>query len=228
MTDAIDHTSVERFLRKLPILKGLSDRHVGIILQDFAIRSAPKDEVIFHQSDNSTDLYIIVKGNVKASLINIEGDELILATFSEGDHFGELSLFDGKPRSATITTSEASVFGILTREKFLQAVRNDPMIAIDLISSLAHRMRMADEKIESLAFLDVSQRLVKLLVDNAKGEKDCAGCYRVKKLTHREMAAHTGSSREAISKALKVLSFKGLIREEEGHFLISPEVGFLL
>lgn len=223
MTVTADRASIEGFLRQLPILKGLSEEHVGKMVLDFNIRTAEKDEVIFYQSDESTDLYIIIEGKVKASLVNIEGNELILATFAEGDHFGELSLFDNQPRSATITAIEHSVFGVLAREKFLQALKTDPIIAIEVIASLAKRIRMADEKMESLVFLDVGRRLVNLLLEIARKEGTGGGYLRTRKLTHRELAAHTGSSREAVSKALKVLSFKGIVREEDGYFLISPE-----
>ncbi|MFO0752691.1 MAG: Crp/Fnr family transcriptional regulator [Thermodesulfovibrionales bacterium] len=222
MKSTINHAAIEQLLKKLPILKGLCEEHATCIIKDFSIRTAKKGDVIFYQSDESTDLYIVLEGEVKASLVDTEGNELILATFSQGDFFGEISLFDGRPRSATITASENSTFGVLTREKFLQAIKNDPMIAIGLITSLAKRIRMTDEKLESLVFLDVGQRVIKLLLEISKGERDREGYYKAKKLTHRELAAHTGASREAVSKALKVLAFRNAVREEEGYFLVSP------
>ena len=102
---------------------------------------------------------------------------LIRVTF-----FGEMSLLDGKPRSATMIAVEDSALGMLKREKFLTAVKNDPMIAIDLLSAVVQRLRMADGMIESLAFLDVSQRLMELLLQIAKAEggKDKSGFFRIK------------------------------------------------
>ncbi len=217
-------TLIMEFLKELPVFKGLSDSHLMQLSGDFIIRRINKGEAIFYQSDNSTDLYIVLEGAVRASLLNNEGEELILATFCKGDFFGEMSLLDGKPRSATMIAMEDASLGILKREKFLLAVKNDPMIAIDLLSAIVQRMRMANGMIESLAFLDVSQRLVKLLLQIAQtdGSKDKNGFSRVKKLTHRELAAHTGASREAITKVMKVLAFRGIVKEEDGYFLISP------
>jgi CRP-like cAMP-binding protein len=99
------------------------------------------------------------------------------------------------------------------------------MIAIDLLSAVVQRLRMADGMIESLAFLDVSQRLMELLLQIAKaeGEKDKGGFFRIKKLTHKELAARIGASREAISKVIKVLAFRDVVREEVDSFLISPD-----
>lgn len=213
------------FLKEIPLFNGLPDRHARHLSGGFIVRSVNRGETIFYQSDNSTDLYIVLEGAVKASLLNQDGEELILATFCKGDFFGEMSLLDGKPRSATMIAIEESTLGILRREKFLFAVKDDPMIAIDLLSAIVQRMRMANGMIESLAFLDVSQRLVKLLLQIAKteGHKDKGGFFRIKKITHRELAAHTGASRESITKVMKVLAFRETVREEGGYFLISPD-----
>lgn len=216
-------TLIERLLKELPVFKSLSDNHLSRIAKDFIVFQVKKGETVFYQSDSSTDLYIVLDGAVRASLLNQEGQELVLATFDKGDFFGEMSLLDGKPRSATMIAVEDSALGMLKRERFLSAVKNDPMIAIDLLSALVQRLRMADGMIESLAFLDVSQRLMKLLLQIAKaeGEKDKSGFFRIKKLTHKELAARTGASREAISKVIKVLTFRDVVREDGDFFLIS-------
>ncbi|MBI1811076.1 MAG: Crp/Fnr family transcriptional regulator [Nitrospirae bacterium] len=216
---------IERLLKELPVFKSLSNNYLSRIAKDFIVFQAKKGETVFYQSDSSTDLYIVLDGAVRASLLNQEGQELVLATFDKGDFFGEMSLLDGKPRSATMIAVEDSALGMLKRERFLSAVKNDPMIAIDLLSAVVQRLRMADGMIESLAFLDVSQRLMKLLLQIAKaeGEKDKSGFFRIKKLTHKELAARTGASREAISKVIKVLAFKDVVREEGDCLLISPE-----
>jgi len=194
-----------KFLKRLPFLKNLSDYHASQIVKDFNVVKVLREGIVFYQSDNSTDLYIVIEGSVRASLLNDEGQELVIATFSKGDFFGEMSLFDGRPRSATVIASEDSYLGVLKREKFLSAITKEPMIAIDLLSAMVSRLRTADEMIESLAFLDVSQRLVKLLIMTAKteGEKDKSGCFRIKKLTHKEL--------------------KNVVKECEGCFLISPD-----
>lgn len=216
---------IERLLKGLPVFKSLSDNYLSRLARDFIVFQIKKDETVFYQSDSSTDLYIVLEGAVRASLLNQEGQELVLAAFDKGDFFGEMSLLDGNPRSATMIAMEDSVLGMLKREKFLSVVKNDPMIAIDLLSALVQRLRMADSMIESLAFLDVNQRLVKLFLSiaAAEGEKDKSGFFRIRKLTHKELAARTGASREAISKVIKVLAFRDVVREEGDCLLISPD-----
>ncbi|MDI6890615.1 MAG: Crp/Fnr family transcriptional regulator [Thermodesulfovibrionales bacterium] len=230
MKDSQDILDVERHLREIPIFKSLSQGRLSSLARDFVIRKVNKDEVIFYQSDSSTDLYIVLDGLVKACLLSEEGEELILTTFGKGSFFGEMSLLNGKPRSATMIAMRDSTLGRLKRERLLLSIKNDPMIAIELLSALVQRLRITDEMLGSLAFLDVSQRLLKLLMQIAKkeGEKDKNGFFRIKRLTHRQLASHIGASREAITKAVKVLVFRKLIREEEGCFLISPQAEEML
>lgn len=215
---------LEKFLRRLPVFQNISREHQDALIKEFSIVQLPKDHEVFFQSDESTDLYIIIKGSARASLMNKECQELVLATFKEGNFFGEMSLLDGKPRSATIILEEDSTLGILRRDVFLNAVKKEPMLAIDLLAALVERLRSADELIESLAFLDVSQRLLKHLVQLAdeEGEPARDGLTRIKKYTQKEISVRIGASREAISKVLKVLTAKKIIQEEEGFFLITP------
>lgn len=220
------NSEVLKILREIPIFQSLSDEHLSIISDGFKIYKVKKGKVIFYQYEESTDLYIILEGSVKASLSDSEGKELVLNIFKKGDFFGELSLLDGKPRSATIVTTEDSIIGVLKREHFLKLLKNNPMISISLLSALVERIRMTDEMLGAMAFLDVSRRILKFLMNIAEkeGEKTKDGLIKIKKITHRELASCTGASREAVTKALKVLKFKGILREEEGFFFISPNI----
>ncbi|GAB5047358.1 Crp/Fnr family transcriptional regulator [Thermodesulfovibrio sp. TK110] len=215
-----------RILKEIPIFQNLSDAHLLIISRGFKVRKIKEAEIIFYQEDESTDLYIILDGAVKACLLDPDGKELILNIFKKGDFFGELSLLDGRPRSATIITIKDSLIGTLKREQFLMLLKSYPAIAISLLSALVERIRFTDEMLGAMAFLDVSRRIIKFLMNIAKkeGEKTMDGLIKIKKITHRELASCTGASREAITKALKVLKFKGIVKEEEGFFLISPDV----
>jgi CRP-like cAMP-binding protein len=177
----------------------------------------------------STDLYIVNRGRLKAVLMDDEGDEIVLARFEEGAFFGELSLIDGKGRSATIVADLDSELSVLSRDTFFQLITKDPRIAVGLMTTLVERLRKADEMIESLAFQEVGERLVRTLVDGAKrDDKTARGYLRREKLTHRELAARIGSSREAVSKCMKVLFVNGIVKESEGSFLIAENALELL
>lgn len=221
---SMSNSEVLRILKEIPLFRSLSDEHLSLVSGGFTINKVKKGEIIFYQSDESTDLYIVLEGSVKACLIDPEDKELVLNIFKKGDFFGELSLLDGRPRSATIIAIDDSVIGVLRREKFLTLLKNNPMIAISLLSAMVERIRITDEMLGAMAFLDVSRRIVKILLNIAEkeGEKTEDGLIKIKRITHRELASLTGASREAVTKAMKVLKFRGILREKNGFFFISP------
>jgi CRP/FNR family cyclic AMP-dependent transcriptional regulator len=145
---------------------------------------------------------------------------MVLAQFEKGAFFGELSLLDGKGRSATIVADKDSELAILKQDVFLDLLYKNPRIAVELVTTLVERLRKADEIIESLAFLEVGERLIRTLLEVAGAERT-AQFFKTGKLTHKELAARIGSSREAVSKCMKVLSTKGIIKEAEGQILIA-------
>ncbi|MGD0280905.1 MAG: Crp/Fnr family transcriptional regulator [Dissulfurispiraceae bacterium] len=215
---------IQKILRNVPVFKGLTDEYLRRIAEDVRITRFEKDDTVFHQSDESRDLYIVLSGRVRASLINEEGDELILTVFNVGDFFGEISLLDGVARSATIITEEQSTLGMLTRESFLSIARNNPMFLIDVLAIVAKRLRETDTMVGSLVFFDVTERLVKFLIKlaRAEGVRDKDGFYRLRHRIHRDLAARIGASRVAITKSLKILAFKKIVKEKKGYFIIYP------
>ncbi len=225
-----DKPLIEKFLKDIPVFKRISEKYIEQIVHDIKIVHCKKEGPVFHQSDKTMDLYIVLEGTVKASLIDDDGKELILATFKQGEFFGEMSLLDGIPRSATVIAEEDATLGVLKRETFLTAIKQNPMIALDLIAILVKKLRETDALVESLIFFDVDDRLIRLLLEIAKvqGEKVENGFYKIRKLTHKELAARIGSSRVAISKTMKNLNIRKKVVEENGYFLIHPDVEALL
>jgi len=217
---------VGKFLKRVPAFRSLSDKRINQLINDFTIHTFHAGETVFYQTDNSTDLYIILEGGVKVTLLSEEGEEFVLADLHQGDFFGEMSLIDGKPRSASVIADEDSTFAVLERKRFLEAIKHDPEIAIDLLKSLVERLRNATEREESLAFLAVQQRLVRLFMKLAKDEgmKTAEGSYVVKKRTHKEIAERVGASRESISKVMKRLISNKRIIEDGDRFLISRDL----
>jgi CRP/FNR family transcriptional regulator/CRP/FNR family cyclic AMP-dependent transcriptional regulator len=216
---------IEKFLKNVPVFKNLSKGNLERIINDFSILHTRKGDTVFFQTDRSTELYIILKGKARVSLMGEAGNEFILNELHEGEFFGELSLIDGKARSATVVAVSDSTFGVLKRERFLNAIKLDPMIAIHLLETLVERLRKATDREERFAFLDVRNRLVKLIIQLVKTEagSEINGSFSIKKRTHKELASRIGASREAISKVLKDLINKNLIKEEEGYYFVSTK-----
>lgn len=210
------------YLKGIPLLKHFKELQLKEMASRCDMVKFNKSEVVFYMTTLSTDLYIVVSGKLKAVLVDEQGSELVLAHFKAGDFFGELSLLDGKGRSATIVSAEDSELAVLKREIFLDMLTKDSKMAVALITTLVERLRKADEMIESLAFLEVSERLMKALLEIARsdGEK-CDGGVRIGRLTHRELAGRIGASREAVSKCMKELAAKGIVSETNTHISLA-------
>jgi CRP/FNR family transcriptional regulator, cyclic AMP receptor protein len=212
------------YLKNIPLFKHLKDSQLKEIAARCKSAQYKKGDVIFHKTDLSTDLYIVNSGKLKALLVDEEGDEIVLAQFEKGAFFGELSLLDGKGRSATIVVENEAELSILNKDMFFDILYKDPRIAVELMATLVDRLRKADEMIESLAFLAVGERLIKSLLDHATpidGSAFSGGYLKAGKLTHKELAARIGSSREAVSKCLKVLMAKAIVKEADGNIMIA-------
>jgi CRP/FNR family transcriptional regulator, cyclic AMP receptor protein len=209
------------YLKNIPLFNHLKDAQLKEMAKRCKSALYKKGDVVFHRTDLSTDLYIVNAGKFKAVLSDDEGDEMVLAQFEKGAFFGELSLLDGQGRSATIVAERDSELAVLKKDVFLELLYNNPKIAVELMTTLARRLRKADEMIESLAFLEVGERLIRTLLDAAGAEgADSKGFLKAGKLTHKELAARIGSSREAVSKCMKVLSMKGIIKEADGILVV--------
>jgi CRP-like cAMP-binding protein len=211
------------YLKNIPLFKHLKDPQLKEVAARCKSAQYNKGAVVFHKTDLSTDLYIVNSGKLKAVLIDEEGDEIVLAQFEKGAFFGELSLLDGKGRSATIVAEKDSELSVLKQDMFLDLLYKDPRISVELMATLVDRLRKADEMIESLAFLEVGERLIKSLLDHAEATNSAGhfGYLKAGKLTHKELAARIGSSREAVSKCLKVLTAKMVVKEADGNILIA-------
>lgn len=210
------------YIKNIPIFKHFNDAQLKEIAARCRSARYKKGDVVFYKTDMSTDLYIVNSGKVKAVLGDEEGGEMVLASFEKGDFFGELSLLDGKGRSATIVADTDSELAILKKDVFLDLLYKNPRISVELMTTLVERLRKADEMIESLAFLEVGERMIRTLLEAAvDGDTGAKGFRRTGKLTHKELAARIGSSREAVSKCLKVCSQKGIVKESEGSILIA-------
>ncbi len=204
-------TTTADFLATVPLFSGL-DR---VELQRFAELTRekfyPRGSVILFENDPGDSLFVVREGRVKVVLIGEDGREVILGVLSVGEHFGELSLIDDRPRSAHVIAMEDSHLLVLRREDFRSRVEASPAVAWSLLTELSRRLRRADEKIGGLVLLDVPGRIARLLVDlSVEGGNEIID----KPLTHQTIAQMIGASRETVSRAMKDFQDAGWIAVE--------------
>ncbi len=191
-------------LRTNELFKDLSEDELNNLASLTSRKSVPKNTLVLSEGDISSSMYLVSSGKLNVTLANEEGREIILTTLQAGDHFGELSLIDDEPRSANVIALEKCEFIILHRADFLNLLKQNSTLAIGVIKYLCERVRFMTSITQGLALLDVYGRLSKLLYSLA--EPDEQGVLQVKlPLTHKEIAARVGSSREMISRIISEL-----------------------
>jgi CRP-like cAMP-binding protein len=152
-------------------------------------------------------------GRVKVSIFGQDGREVTLSILRAGDALGEMSLFDGKPRSATCIALEPTALLAISRDDIVQHMAAHPSTALNLLGEMAQRLRRADQAIAQLAMCDVHHRLVHRLASLAREEGTEApeGLMVKRRPTQQELASMVGSRRETVSRAFNQLARDGMI-----------------
>ena len=199
-------------LKAVPFFTQLNDRELDVVRAVAAEKTYPKNAVVLTEGEVGDSLYMIQSGKVKVFIGDEDGREIILKILGPGDFFGEMSMIDKQARSASVNTSEASTFLVLTHAAFEKCVEQSPRIANMVMRILAQRVREADRKIGTLALMDVYGRVASTLLELSvytNGKLMVA-----EKLSQQDLANMVGASREMVNRILKDLSERGFISIE--------------
>jgi CRP/FNR family cyclic AMP-dependent transcriptional regulator len=199
-------------LKSIPIFTQLSEAELDLLRSQAAEKHYPKNAVVLTEGEMGDSLYLIQSGKVKVFIGDQEGREMILKILGPGDFFGEMSMIDKQPRSASITTTESSVFLVLTHNAFEKCIEKIPRIASMVMRVLSQRVREADRKIGTLAMMDVYGRVASTLLELAVN--DNGKMIVSEKLSQQDLANMVGASREMVNRILKDLAERGFISVE--------------
>jgi CRP-like cAMP-binding protein len=158
---------------------------------------------LFTEGDHSSHVVAILSGRVRVSYMTEAGREIVFAIKEKGDLLGELSAIDGRPRSATASTLTGADVLVVEGVDFMAFVHAQPRAALLLLRMVSDRLRDADRRQVEFGALDTVERVVRRLVEMARteGTAEAEGGIFVP-IAQQELAAWTGSSREAVNKAL--------------------------
>ena len=199
-------------LKAIPFFTQLSEGELDLLRSLAAEKHYPKNAVVLTEGEMGDSLYLIQSGKVKVFIGDQDGREMILKILGAGDFFGEMSMIDKQPRSASVTTIESSVFLVLSHAAFEKCVEKIPRIANMVMRILAQRVREADRKIGTLAMMDVYGRVASTLLELAVNEN--GKMIVSEKLSQQDLANMVGASREMVNRILKDLAERGFISVE--------------
>jgi CRP/FNR family cyclic AMP-dependent transcriptional regulator len=212
---------VSTVLNKIPLFQGLEETELEIMENLAVEKVVPRGTIILNEGDLGDSLFVIASGRVKVFIGDEDGREITLKILNSGDFFGEMSLIDKEPRSASVAAIENTTLKILSYQSFHDCSARSPSIATAVMTALAKRLRDADRKISNLALMDVYGRVASTLLELAISTdgKLVIG----EKLSQQEIANMVGASREMVNRILKDLSDRGYISVEAKQITIHDE-----
>ncbi|GIG21384.1 transcriptional regulator [Cellulomonas chitinilytica] len=199
-----------------PLFAGLDPEASSALVESMKPIEAVRGDTLFHEGDPGDRLYVVREGKIKLGRRSNDGRENLLAVLGPGEMFGELSLFDPGPRTATATVVADAVVLELGHTELVRWLHDKPSVAQQLLQALARRLRRTNEALADLVFSDVPGRVAKALLDLSTrfGEPVDEGVRVAHDLTQEELAQLVGASRETVNKALADFAARGWVRRE--------------
>jgi CRP/FNR family transcriptional regulator/CRP/FNR family cyclic AMP-dependent transcriptional regulator len=206
-------------LKRVDLFSVLSDSQLEVLSRMAFAKKYTKDEIILLEDDSSNQsFFIISRGKVKVFLTGVDGREAILAILNEGEFFGEMSLIDGEPRSASVKAVEVSELVTIRREDFLISLKKMPELTMALLEEMSKRLRKANKHISNLALMTVYGRvaatILQLMEEQGIRRKSQDGTHVVvihQRPSQQQLADMAGTTRETVSRVLGDLQKKGSI-----------------
>jgi CRP-like cAMP-binding protein len=198
-------------LRRVPVFSELTSFQMAQLADAVSKQRFKRGELIVEQGKRSEALFIILAGRARVLLADRRGREVILDVLGPGDYIGEISLIDGKNHSATVEAEVQCDMLVLGQTEFNHCLEQNHAMAQSVIKGLAYRLRKADEKIGSLALMDVYGRVAKALVEMSVSTG--TNQLLIKELTSRQdLAKMVGASREMVSRVMRDFEEQGFIK----------------
>ncbi len=176
-------------------------------------RHYPKKSTLIYAGDKADTLYFLISGSLSVLIEDEDGRELVLAYLNAGDFFGEMGLFDANEvRSAWVRAKEEAEIAEISYTKFLQLIKDKPELLLKLSGQMAERLNKTSQKVGDLAFLDVTGRVARALLELAQQPAAMTHPDGMQiKITRQELGRIVGCSREMVGRVIKVLEEQGLI-----------------
>lgn len=188
-------------------------------MQDRFARTFPAGHVLFSEGEPGREMFIVQSGKVRISK-TVRGVEKTLVILGAGEFFGEMSILNNEPRSATAVVEEEAKLLVIDPRTFEAMLRNNSEIAVRMIKKLAARLQEADEQIENLLLKDHNSRVVHSLCHMANKQGVPAADGLVVDLTVKELAGKVGLDVEPVEEVLNKLIRAKLAKLTESGIII--------
>jgi CRP/FNR family transcriptional regulator, cyclic AMP receptor protein len=144
-------------IRSVPLFASLDDEATGELRSLLRTREVATGTALFRAGDDGDAMYLIESGRVRIAVTDEDKEEIVLAELARGDFFGEMAIIDGKQRSADAVIAEDAKLAVLSRDNFLRFIRNNPMVALEMLSATFSRLRTTDRMLQQRVSRNVNE-----------------------------------------------------------------------
>jgi CRP-like cAMP-binding protein len=194
-----------------PFLRQLGQVDADALLQRISRKAMPHSAVIMHEGSADENVALVLEGRVKLVARGVANRTVVLAIRGPGELVGEMAALGGTRRSATAIAEEDVELGVLSGDEFRGYLREHPDAALVLLRSLVGRMSEATRGLVELATQDSVGRVARRLIELGPNHGGAAGGSYELELTQDELASWTGSTRETVSRALRLMRQLGWV-----------------
>ena len=206
-------------LQNIPLFKGLEPELLQQIGQAMSYRQVAKDSAVLHKGSEGDQLLFLLAGRLRVFDVTEDGRELGLNILLPGDYFGELSVIDGQPRSATVVAMEPALVAQLPAAQVRQLIYRHPLLAERMMQRLVYKIRQAAQHRAILGLPQAHQRVYALLLQLMKpAQNGQAVIERVP--TQYDISIMANTSRETVSRALAALAQQGVAVKQARRLVI--------
>jgi CRP/FNR family cyclic AMP-dependent transcriptional regulator len=205
-----------QLLADADLFRSLSDGAIERVVAAADRRSLRRGDVLFDENDDASELFVVESGRLAIASRSPDGRESVFALMTEGDVFGEMSLFDNMGRSAQARALETSIVHAIPYQAIRSSLEDDPTLLWGVVEMLARRLRTMDNALADAVFLDVTGRTAKRLLELA-GDADEFHLP----VTQEELAGLVGASRERVNKALASFIRLGWVEQRDRRYRIT-------
>ena len=148
-------------IRSVTLFASLPDQEAEELVTLLQTRHVPAGTLLFRAGEQGDAMYLIQSGRVRIAVNDADGQQIVLAELAQGDFFGEMSLIDGKQRSADAHVIEDAQLAVLSRENFLRYINTHPGVALEMLSAVFQRLRHTDRMLQQRVSRNVNEEQAK-------------------------------------------------------------------
>jgi CRP/FNR family cyclic AMP-dependent transcriptional regulator len=208
----------------MPMFEDVEPEHLAAVAAVASAKTCQRGETVVREGDAGDSVFAIRQGTLKVSIAEGGGRVTALGIMGPGEIFGELSLLDGCPRSATVIALTRAKLVVIERQSFWKLLESSPRAGISVLAVLARRLRRLSQRSESISGLPVRRRLARQIVLLSESHGQRLGPRRLRiavKLTQQELGELVGATRESVNKQLGAWKQDATLTREGGYLVVT-------